>query len=197
MIKQILEQDDIPAEFCRLVYEKTRGNPFFAEEVIKSLKEEDIIYREENRWEIKEVSEIEFPETVKNVVKARIGRLDDECQNVLTLASFVGNDFTLEAMCAVTGIEKTNCVRSMDRLFKTGLIKERDVRGEGVCSFADIIVRDVVYEEVVPTERKKLHGVSRNVPWRRSMPRRLMNILANLPLTFLRVETRTRRLTTS
>ena len=47
----------------------------------------------------------------------------------------------------------------MDGLLKTGLLKHRDVRGEDVCSFADIIVRDVVYEEVGTFERKKLHGV--------------------------------------
>ena len=106
MIKNILEQEDVPEEFCKLVYEKTRGNPFFAEEVVKSLKEEETIYLEEGRWKFKEVSAIEFPKSVKNVVKARISRLDEECQNVLTLASFIGNDFTFEAMCSVTGIEK-------------------------------------------------------------------------------------------
>jgi len=159
MIKRILEQDDVSREFCELVYDKTRGNPFFAEEVIKSLKEEGIIYREENKWGIKDVSKIEFPKTVKSVIKARIARLDDECQNVLTLASFIGNDFTLEAMCAVTGIEESKLLESMDRMLRTGLIKEREVRGEGVCSFADILVRDVVYEEVSLLKRKKLHGV--------------------------------------
>jgi predicted ATPase/KaiC/GvpD/RAD55 family RecA-like ATPase len=159
MIMQILEQDDIPPEFCRLVYDKTRGNPFFVEEVIESLKEEGIVYREGNSWKIKEVSEIEFPETVKNVVKARLGRLDDDCQNVLTLASFVGNDFTLEALCAVASIEKSKLLESLDKLFKTGLIKERVIRGEGICSFADVLVKDVVYEEISPLRRKELHGV--------------------------------------
>jgi len=159
MIKQILEQDEIPTEFCKIVYEKTRGNPFFAEEVVKSLKEDGIIYRKENKWEFKEVSKIEFPETVKTVIKTRIDRLDEECQNVLTLASFIGNDFTIEALCAVTGIEESELLELMDKLFKTGLIKERVIRGEGVCSFADILVRDVVYEEVSPLKRKKLHGV--------------------------------------
>jgi tetratricopeptide (TPR) repeat protein/KaiC/GvpD/RAD55 family RecA-like ATPase len=159
MIRQILGQDDVQPEFCKMVYEKTRGNPFFTAEVIESLKEEETIYREENKWKTREISEIEFPETVKNVLKARYSRLDDECQNVLTLASFVGNDFTLEAMCAVTGIEKSTLLKLMDKLFKTGLIKERVIRGEGICSFADILVRDAVYEEVSPLTRKELHGV--------------------------------------
>jgi tetratricopeptide (TPR) repeat protein len=158
LIKSILEQEDVPEEFCKPVYQKTRGNPFFAEEVVKSLKEEEVIYRERNKWAFKDVSGIEFPESVKNVLKTRFSRLDEDCQNVLTMASFIGNDFSLEAMCAVTGIEKSRLLKLMDKLFKTGLIKERVIRGEGICSFADILVRDVVYEEVTPLTRKELHG---------------------------------------
>ena len=159
MIKSILGQEDVPADFCKLIYEKTKGNPFFAEEVVKSLKEERVIYREENKWAFKNVSNIEFPETVKNVVKTRFSRLDEDCQNVLTMASFIGNDFTLEAICAITGIEEDKLLKLMDKMFKTGLIKEKVIRGEGICSFADILVRDVVYEEVSPLTRKKTHGV--------------------------------------
>jgi tetratricopeptide (TPR) repeat protein/tRNA A-37 threonylcarbamoyl transferase component Bud32 len=158
MIKQILEQDDVPREFCELVYERTRGNPFFVEEVIKSLKEEEVIFREENRWEIKEVSKIEFPKTIKSVIKARISRLDDECQNALTLASFVGNDFTFEALLGVTGIEEDKLLELMEKILKTELIKERVIRGKDVYCFADVIVRDVVHEEVSHLRHKKLHS---------------------------------------
>jgi predicted ATPase/KaiC/GvpD/RAD55 family RecA-like ATPase len=157
LIKQILEQDDVSTEFCELVYEKTRGNPFFAEEVIKSLKEEEVIYREDNRWRIKEVAQIEFPETVKSVIKKRISRLDDECQSILTFASFVGNDFTFEALCGVSGIEENKLLELMEKVIKTGLVKERVVRGEDVYCFADVIVRDVVHEEVSHLKHKKLH----------------------------------------
>jgi len=162
MIKQILEQDDIPREFCELVYEKTRGNPFFAEEVIKSLKEEEIIYREGDKWKIKEVSRIEFPKTVKSVIKARISRLDDECQNVSTLASFIGNDFSFEALCGVTGLEEDKLLELMEKILKTGLVKERVIRGEDVYCFADVIVRDVVHEEVSHLRHKRLHDLVGN-----------------------------------
>jgi predicted ATPase/KaiC/GvpD/RAD55 family RecA-like ATPase len=159
MIKNILEQEDVPEEFCKLVYDKTRGNPFFAEEVVKSLKEEGSIYLEEGRWKFREISAIEFPKSIKNIVKARFGRLDDECQNVLTFASFVGNDFTLEIISTLTGIEENKLLDIMDKLIKTGFVKHTVIRGEDICSFADIIMRDVVNEEVGPFRRKKLHGV--------------------------------------
>lgn len=159
MMKRILGQEDIPGEFCELVFDKTSGNPFFVEEVIRSLEEEEVIYREQKKWKIMEVSEIEFPETVKDVIKARIRRLGDECQRVLTLASLIGKDFTLEALCRVTDIEEDKLLELMERMLKAGLVKERMIRGEGVYSFADIIVRDVVYEEVSFSRRKRLHRV--------------------------------------
>ena len=162
MIKQLLEQDDVPKEFCELVYEKTRGNPFFVEEVIKSLKEEEVIYREENRWKFKEISKIEFPKTVKSVIKARISRLDEDCQNILTLASFVGNDFSFEAIYGVSGVEENKLLDLMEKLLKTELVKEKVVRGEDVYCFADVIVRDVVHEEVSHLRHRKLHGAVGN-----------------------------------
>jgi predicted ATPase len=158
-IRRILEQDDVLKEFCELVYEKTRGNPFFVEEVVKSLKEEGVIYREKNRWKIKEVSEIEFPETVKSVIKKRISRLDDDCQNVLSMASFIEKDFTVEALREVTGFEENTLLGIMEKLLTTGLFKHRVVHGEDQCSFADVIVRDIVLGEVSPFKRRKLHGV--------------------------------------
>jgi len=158
MIRQILEQDEIPKEFCELLYEKTRGNPFFVEEIVKSLREEEVIYREEDKWKFKEISKIEFPKTVKDVIKARISRLDDECQNILTMASFIGNDFTFEALCGVTGIEEDKLLETMERILKGGLVRERVIRGEDVYSFSDVIVRDVVHEEVSHLRHKKLHG---------------------------------------
>jgi len=159
VVKRLLEQDDVPRDFCKLIYEKTMGNPFFVEEVVKSLQEEEVIYRDENKWKIKEVSKIEFPKTVKSVIKARVSRLDDECQNVLTLASFVGNDFSFEALCGVTDFEENKLLEIMEKMLKTGLIKEKIIRGQDVYSFADIIVRDVVHEEVSHLRHKRLHGV--------------------------------------
>jgi len=157
MVKQILEQDEVPREFCKLVYEKTRGNPFFVEEVIKSLKEEGLISREENLWKIKDVSKIEFPETVRSVIKTRVKRLNDECQNILTLASFIGNDFSFEALCGVTGIEENKLLELMEGMLKTGLVRERVIHEEDVYCFADVIVRDVLHEEVSHLRHRKLH----------------------------------------
>jgi tetratricopeptide (TPR) repeat protein len=62
-------------------------------------------------------------------------------------------------MSALTDIEENKLLEIMDRLIKTGFVKHTVIRGGDICSFADIIMRDVVHEEVGPFKRKKLHGV--------------------------------------
>jgi tetratricopeptide (TPR) repeat protein len=47
----------------------------------------------------------------------------------------------------------------IEKMLKTGLVKERVIRGEDRYCFADIIVRDVVHEEVSHLRHKKLHSV--------------------------------------
>jgi predicted ATPase/KaiC/GvpD/RAD55 family RecA-like ATPase len=159
IIKGMLEQDEVPKDFCKLIYDKTMGNPFFVEEVVDSLKEEGIIYREKKKWKIKAVSRIEFPETVKDVIKKRMGLLDGESQRVLTLASFIGKDFTFKALREVTETKEDRLLEILEKMTRAGFVKQSVVHGEDVCSFTDIIVRDVAYEEVSPLRRKKLHGV--------------------------------------
>ncbi len=159
MIKRILWQDEVPREFCKLVFEKTRGNPFFVEEVLQSLLEEGVVYPYGVEYRFKEISQIEFPETVRSVLQARLGRLDEETQNALTLASFIGNEFTFEALHRVTGFEENRLLEILEAMMEKRLLKCRVSRGEETCSFSDVLVRDVLYENVSPLKRKKLHGI--------------------------------------
>jgi len=58
----------------------------------------------------------------------------------------------------VMGFEEDKLLESIEKILKTGLIKERIVHGEESYSFADAIVRDVVHEEISLLRHKKLHG---------------------------------------
>jgi tetratricopeptide (TPR) repeat protein len=71
----------------------------------------------------------------------------------------VGNDFSFESLCGVTGFAEDKVLDLMEQMLKTGLVKERVIRGQDVYSFADIIVRDVAHEEVSHLRHKKLHGI--------------------------------------
>jgi len=75
------------------------------------------------------------------------------------MASFVGYDFSFEALRGVTDFEERKLIDLVEKMLKTGQIKARTVRGEDAFSFADAIVRDVVHEEISPLMHKRLHHV--------------------------------------
>ena len=80
------------------------------------------------------------------------------------MASCIGNDFTSEVLREVTGFEENNLLEKLEKILKTGLLKCRAAHGEDTCSFADVLIRDVLYEEVSPLRRKKLHNSRRICP---------------------------------
>lgn len=157
MIRCILEQE-VPKEFCDSIYRKTRGNPKFVEQVLESLKEEKTIYREEGKWIIRDVEEIELPKRVKEVVNDRIGRLDNESRSVLREASFVGDSFTFETLQKINNLQIEDLRKIVDNLIvKKGLLKQKFIHGEDLIYFSDPTIREVVYEGFAPFERKDHH----------------------------------------
>ena len=161
LIRQILQQNEIPSGFLNLVYEKTKGNPFYVEEVINDLKVEEAILREGDKWKIGEIPRIKLPESVVALMRTRIDRLDKECLNVLSLASFLGSNFDCEALRKVTGLGEGRLDRIFGKILKAGLVKEKETSRGAVYVFADDLIIDVMHEEVMhfhPLTHRKLHG---------------------------------------
>ena len=159
IIEQVTRQGDVQKEFCDLVYERTKGNPLHVEEVITMLKEEGVIHCEENTCKIREAAEVELPDNPRDVLKRRLRKLDEECFNVLTLASFIGNEFTLEALEKIMGIEEKRLIEIAKKMLGKGILKCANEYERDRYSFVSVLYRDILYEEVSPLKRKKTHGI--------------------------------------
>ncbi|MEJ2281607.1 MAG: AAA family ATPase, partial [Candidatus Bathyarchaeota archaeon] len=157
-IKQILGQDEVPQDFCELIYKKTNGNPFFIEEVLKSLKNNGLIYLEKNVYRVKKLSKIIFPETVKTVFEAKLNGLDADSRNLLTLASCIGNEFSVEVLSRISEYKKHKIIEIIDKLLELGLLKSKIVHREIRCVFSDIVIRNILYEQISPFKLKYIHS---------------------------------------
>jgi hypothetical protein len=89
--------EDLPEEVRKLILEKAEGNPFYVEEVIRSLIESGILVKESNGragrtvWRaLREVDQINLPENLQTLLIARIDQLDEESRHTLQLASVSG-----------------------------------------------------------------------------------------------------------
>ena len=93
------------------LYLETEGNPFFVGEVLRSLMETGAIYQDDHgRWTAgPEMSEMVLPDSVREVISARVRRLGAEAGRILSMASVIGRDFDFDLLDAVTDSTRSRC----------------------------------------------------------------------------------------
>ena len=105
-----------------MILEKSRGNPFFAEEVIRSLIDTRMIYRDGGSWKSQKGAEsVAVPESVRSIVLSRVDRLEEDLRRVLEAASVIGRLFRRRVLESVTQ-RGTDLGRALSELEEDGFI---------------------------------------------------------------------------
>ena len=156
MIRQTFGEK-APRELPDLVYDKTEGNPFFVEEVLRSLVEEGAIYPVEKGWGIKDLSDVHVPRGIKEVLGKRLECLDEESRRVLSAAAVIGREFSFPMLREVTGLDEDRLIDMIDKCLQGRLVMARHILGEEVYAFADTQLRDVLYEGISSVRRRRHH----------------------------------------
>src|SRR5436190_5496719 len=93
----------LPVELERRVLEAADGNPFFLEELVRSLADVGALVRTDDGWRFDHAVEVEVPPTVEKVILARLDRLSREARELVTAASALGRTFALALLEGVLG----------------------------------------------------------------------------------------------
>ncbi|MGD1712898.1 AAA family ATPase [Dapis sp. BLCC M172] len=95
----------IAAPLSELVYQKTKGNPFFSTQFLKGLHEDECIKFEADAgyWQcdLTEVRQLALIDDVVEFMVGRLQKLPETNQNVLKLAACIGNQFDLAILAVV------------------------------------------------------------------------------------------------
>ena len=157
MVRGMFEQSHVSDEFLDLLYRETEGNPFFVEEVLKSLVEEGALYREGGKWQRKEIAEIEVPQSIKEVIGRRLERISEPCQRALSLAAVIGRRFRFEVLQAVGELQEEDLLQALEEGMQTQLVREESDAGEVEYDFVHALIREVLYERLSLRRRMTLH----------------------------------------
>src|SRR3970282_2928299 len=73
-------EEEITSDFLDGIYRETEGNPFFIEEVCKTLVEEGKLYFENGRWHRPRMDELEITQSVRMAIQSRITNMPEQLQ---------------------------------------------------------------------------------------------------------------------
>ncbi len=94
MVSNLLSIDALPEAVRGRILAKAEGNPFYVEEVIRMLIDQERIVRQDGQWQlISEIESLDIPDTLNGVLAARIDRLAENDRYVLQVASVIGRQF--------------------------------------------------------------------------------------------------------
>ena len=86
-----------------LIRERTEGNPFFIEEMLRALQEHQLLAVQNGQYVVRTGKDVEIPASVQGVLAARIDRLEADLKEVVQVAAVIGREFPLWLLEAVLG----------------------------------------------------------------------------------------------
>ena len=155
----MLSVDLLPDDLAGLLSRKTEGNPFFVEQVVRSLREAGAIREVDNRQcaLTRPIADISLPETVHDVLTARVDRLNGQQKATLQLAAVVGREFTYRLLARLEA-DRVGRLDARLRELATGeLIRELSRDPDLTYAFSHALLRDVAYDSLLAANRRDLH----------------------------------------
>ncbi len=150
--------DDSGVGLAHAIYRETDGNPFFVSEVLRNLVETGAIRQNsEGRWVPEATLDVTaLPDSVREVIGARVLRLGKEAGRILSVAAVIGRDFDLDLLAASTNIDEDDVLDVLDAAAEVSLVRElADVPGR--FNFAHALIQHTLYEDLGATRRARAH----------------------------------------
>ncbi len=150
-------QGRVSREFSQLIYSKTGGNPFFVEEIVRSLIDQDLLENSEQGWTVKGIQQVEIPTSIRALVRQRISRLGDECVQFLSIASIMGMEFSFDVLKRAANLPEERSITLLETALRTQLVREKKEEGKTLYIFADETIREFLASQVSIVRRRKYH----------------------------------------
>ena len=148
----------LPAALERKILAKAEGNPFFLEEITRALIEEGSLLRGDGRIRLtRAVAEIGIPDTVQEVIGARLDRLGPHAKRVAQVAAVLGRQFQREHLVQLLASEGIDVARELERLEERGILHRKHALSKDEYRFGESLAQEVAYEALLLRERRQLH----------------------------------------
>jgi class 3 adenylate cyclase/tetratricopeptide (TPR) repeat protein len=143
------------------IVERTAGNPFFVEEVVRTLVEDGALTGEPGTYRLsRPVGELRVPATVQATLAARIDRLSEQDKAVLQTASVIGRSFSEPVLAAVAARSGDLLDPVLRSLCAAEFLQESSAAGVAEYRFWHPLTQEVAYGSLLSGRRERLHAAT-------------------------------------
>ena len=158
MVANLLHVEDLPESVRQLILDKAEGNPFFVEEVIRSLLDNGLVVRENDHWRATaDIVNISVPDTLIGVITARLDKLDDQTRQIAQAASVVGREFSYNTLADIIELPDGQLEADVQELVRRQLVREKSLHPARSYAFKHVLTQEAAYSSVLLSRRRDLH----------------------------------------
>jgi transcriptional regulator with AAA-type ATPase domain/tetratricopeptide (TPR) repeat protein len=147
VVRAVLGGAPVPESVLELILAKAEGNAFFLQELALAMREPG-----------DPAAPVVVPDTVQDVLLARIDRLPPDERRLLTSAAVAGKDFSFSVVQAILDLPGETVRRGLARLEAAEFVHETGLGADPEYTFKHALTHEVAYECVSEADRRRLHG---------------------------------------
>ncbi len=155
LLTALVGQDTLPPAVEPRILEPAEGNPFFLEELVRSMVDAGALVRDGEGWRFEHEVDLQVPPTVEKVILARIDRLEPAAHGAVVAASVLGRTFSLPLLHAVAAGSDVRV--SLGELMRVDLVREGRRWPEPEYRFTHALIQETAYRTLVAEDRRRLH----------------------------------------
>ena len=160
LVSALLETTVLPAALQQPILDRAGGNPLYAEEFVRLLKDKDLLVKKGASWELKEGAEVPFPDSVQALIAARLDSLSPDTKSMLADAAVVGKVFWAGAIAQMGERDPADVIEALLGLSRKELVRparHSSIEGEAEYAFWHVLARDVAYGQLPRASRASRH----------------------------------------
>ncbi|HKZ54267.1 MAG TPA: adenylate/guanylate cyclase domain-containing protein [Anaerolineales bacterium] len=165
LVSRLLAGAELPDRLHTGILERSGGNPFFIEEVVRTLIDSGAVVPEERTvdgvtqriWRAtSEGADFRVPDNLQSLLAARLDRLEDATRGTLQMASVIGRSFYHRVLEAV-GEAGPDLEAHLGKLLRLDMIREAARVPEVEYAFRNPLTQEAVYETILLKRRREFH----------------------------------------
>lgn len=158
LVARLLHVENLTDTVRKKILQKSEGNPFYMEELIRSLMDKGMILRANGQWQVtKEIQEITIPDSLIAVITARLDRLSERSQQVIQAAAVLGREFSLEVLAEVMN-DQEELESVILELLRKELVVEKNRYPLRTYIFKHVLTQEAAYQSILQSNRREMHG---------------------------------------